>query len=80
MNDHWKIHGACHDHDQDLWFPSPGPDGYAATARAKAICATCPVKRACLEAGLREHHGIWGGLTERERRRVRRQRAQAGVS
>ena len=39
-------------------------------AQAKAICATCPVREACLEYALRirEPHGIWGGMSEAERR------------
>ena len=42
---------------------------------AKAICSTCPVREACLEHALsaREREGIWGGATERERRRILRQ-------
>ncbi|MBV8297711.1 MAG: WhiB family transcriptional regulator, partial [Acidimicrobiia bacterium] len=41
-------------------------------ARAKAICATCPVRRPCLDyaIGIREPHGIWGGLNEVERRQL----------
>jgi WhiB family redox-sensing transcriptional regulator len=47
--------------------------------RAKAICATCPVREACLEFALtnREHDGVWGGATERERRRIVRQRRKS---
>ena len=43
---------------------------------AKAICAQCPVRQACLEYALtnRERDGVWGGATERERRRIIRQR------
>jgi WhiB family redox-sensing transcriptional regulator len=42
---------------------------------AKAICASCPVRQSCLEYSLsaREREGVWGGLTERERRRIVRQ-------
>ena len=46
---------------------------------AKSICALCPVRQACLEFALttREKHGVWGGLTERERRRVLRRRRKS---
>ncbi|MDP9071788.1 MAG: WhiB family transcriptional regulator [Actinomycetota bacterium] len=46
---------------------------------AKAICATCPVRQACLEHALanRERDGVWGGATERERRRMIRQRRKS---
>jgi len=43
-------------------------------AKAKKICATCPVREECLEFGLTEPIGIWGGLTPKERRIVKRQR------
>ena len=47
--------------------------------RAKAFCAGCVVREDCLEYALRngEKFGIWGGMSERERRRIRRQRALA---
>jgi len=38
---------------------------------AVAVCQTCPVRADCLEAGMAERHGIWGGTTERERVRLR---------
>lgn len=41
--------------------------------QARAICAGCPVREACLAAGIAEDHGIWGGLTPRERRVLRRE-------
>lgn len=40
-------------------------------ARAKAMCAACPVRRTCLAGGLREEWGIWGGYTRPERFRAR---------
>lgn len=52
----------------DQFFPGPGE----ATAPVKAICAECPAREACQEHGMAEHHGIFGGLSERERRRLRR--------
>jgi WhiB family redox-sensing transcriptional regulator len=46
---------------------------------AKAVCDQCPVREACLEHALsvREKDGVWGGCTERERRRILRQRRRA---
>jgi WhiB family redox-sensing transcriptional regulator len=51
----------------------------AELAYAKSICKGCPVKRECLEYALvnRERDGVWGGLGERERRRLIRQRLQS---
>ncbi len=68
----WRTYGACRQHPEVNFFPSQG----GATAPAKAICAGCPVREACLEAALAngETHGIWGGTSERERRRLRRER------
>ncbi len=70
----WRAHGACRTRPDLTWFPGPGES----ISEQRAICETCPVKAICLEVSLanREDHGIWGGLSERERRRLRRQRAQ----
>jgi WhiB family redox-sensing transcriptional regulator len=61
--------------DPDLFFPERG----ASTKEAKAVCQGCVVREDCLEYALAngEKFGIWGGLSERERRRIRRQRALA---
>lgn len=50
----------------------------ASTEEAKAVCAGCAVREQCLEFALTngEKFGIWGGLSERERRRIRRERAR----
>ena len=66
----WKQYGACTTADPDLFFPKRGGD----TDKAKAICASCQCRKACLEYALRhgEKFGIWGGLSERERRVLRR--------
>ena len=73
----WREDAACRDADTDAFFPAP--DDEVATAKAKAICAVCPVRESCLMFALsnREEQGVWGGLTETERRRVRRRRAEA---
>lgn len=53
------------------YFPGKG----GSTATAKRVCAGCPVVAQCLAYGLDEPHGVWGGLSEKERRRVRRRTA-----
>lgn len=70
----WRSSAACHDTDPDLFFPLSGSGKSLEQAeRAKAICAGCPVRRACLAFALRtgQAHGIWGGVTEEERLRDR---------
>jgi WhiB family transcriptional regulator, redox-sensing transcriptional regulator len=66
----WRSAAACQSCDPDLFFPlsSSGP-AVEQIARAKEICARCPVRRECLAFALRtrQAHGVWGGLTEQER-------------
>jgi WhiB family transcriptional regulator, redox-sensing transcriptional regulator len=67
----WRSASACQDTDPDLFFPVSGSGkSLEQVASAKAICAGCPVQRSCLAFALRtgQVHGIWGGLTEEERR------------
>ncbi len=68
----WRLDAACRDLDTAVFFP----ETEEAVAVAKAICASCPVRAACLEFALvtRQDDGVWGGLDETERRRVRRRR------
>lgn len=75
----WTEHAACVGIDPDIFFPPNGGEAFKSSARAKAICATCPVRSDCLDYAIRERitHGIWGGLTEKDRRVVRRQRREA---
>ncbi len=56
------------------------PDDEASATSAKDVCATCSVQTACLEHALniREKAGVWGGATERDRRRIIRQRRKTG--
>ena len=72
---HWRDEAACRDLDANLFFPA-GETGPAAIQieQAKAICRGCPVQRQCLDFALATHqdYGIWGGLTEDERRMIRR--------
>lgn len=71
----WQEQANCLGVDPDLFFPERG----ASTREAKAVCGSCEVRADCLEYALdhAEKFGIWGGLSERERRRLRRERALA---
>lgn len=74
MSASWRRRAACRGLDVVVFYPAA--DEEADAAEAKAICAQCPVREACLEHALahREREGVWGGATERERRRIVRQR------
>ncbi len=71
----WQDMANCLGVDPDLFFPERG----ASTREAKEVCRGCVVREDCLEYALAngEKFGIWGGMSERERRRIRRQRALA---
>jgi WhiB family redox-sensing transcriptional regulator len=75
MNANWRQRSACRGLDPDIFYPSSDEEA----EEAKAICAGCPVQQVCLEYALahRERDGVWGGLTERERRRALRQRRKS---
>ncbi|MGH8900379.1 MAG: WhiB family transcriptional regulator [Egibacteraceae bacterium] len=72
---HWRQKAACRDEDPDLFFPigSTGP-ALDQAERAKAVCGRCEVVDQCLAWALRtgQDAGVWGGLTEDERRSLRR--------
>ena len=69
----WQDQANCLGVDPDLFFPERG----ASTREAKEVCRGCVVRLECLEYALQngEKFGIWGGMSERERRRIRRRRA-----
>jgi len=71
----WQDYANCRGADADLFFPERG----ASTRKAKAICGECQVRAQCLDFAIEvgEKFGIWGGMSERERRRVRRDRQVA---
>jgi WhiB family redox-sensing transcriptional regulator len=71
----WHDQANCLGVDPDLFFPERG----ASTREAKEVCRGCVVREECLEYALSngEKFGIWGGMSERERRRLRRARALA---
>jgi WhiB family redox-sensing transcriptional regulator len=76
----WQVKAACRGPHASVFFPPPQferkEEKLDREGRAKAICASCPVKRECLEyaVNIREVHGIWGGLNENERRQMLAQR------
>ena len=78
MDTEWMAEGKCRDLPPSVFFPS---DGLGVQA-AQRICADCPVSDACLEYALanRIDHGVWGGRSERERRRILRSRRSARLS
>ncbi len=70
--------GLCRDSEPDVFFPSDG----VGVDKARKICKGCGVRSTCLEyaLGLRIEHGVWGGASERERRRINRRRKLATIS
>ena len=70
----WRLSAACRDLDPDLFFPigTAGP-AVAQVAEAKRVCLTCPVRKHCLAWAVRHYqdYGIWGGMTELERKALR---------
>lgn len=66
----WQTDALCAQTDPEAFFPEKG----GSTRDAKRICTTCDVKAQCLEYALQndERFGIWGGLSERERRKLKR--------
>ncbi|GAA1647747.1 WhiB family transcriptional regulator [Microbacterium flavum] len=66
----WQADALCAQTDPEAFFPEKG----GSTRDAKRICTSCDVRDQCLEYALKndERFGIWGGLSERERRKVKR--------
>lgn len=72
MSTQWMARGSCRNQPAALFFPSDG----VGVEIAKAVCEGCPVQTTCLEYAL-EHridHGVWGGASERQRRRLLKKR------
>jgi len=69
-DDQWQENALCAQTDPEAFFPEKG----GSTREAKRICLGCEVRDKCLESALAndERFGIWGGLSERERRRLKR--------
>jgi len=66
----WQSDSLCAQTDPEAFFPEKG----GSTRDAKKICGSCEVRARCLEYALQndERFGIWGGLSERERRKLRK--------
>jgi WhiB family redox-sensing transcriptional regulator len=71
----WRELGACRGLDPGIFYPETDDEA----DQAKTVCGECDVRVACLEHALisREKQGVWGGATERERRRIVRQRRRS---
>ena len=78
----WRSRAACLDEDPELFFPigNTGP-ALEQIEAAKSVCRRCQVREQCLswalEAG--QDHGVWGGLSEDERRALKRRNARAKI-
>ena len=76
----WRAAGACAGTDLSLFYADEIDDDYVERTRAaKAVCARCVVREACLDAALkdRERIGVWGGMSARERARLLRRLRRA---
>lgn len=78
----WQKRGRCRDMNPELFFPvgTKGP-AIAQIAEAKAVCAKCPVRTECLEWAIEsgQEYGIFGGMTEDERKAARRSRKRVSA-
>ena len=72
MDPEWMMQGRCREVPPSTFFPSDG----VGVDVARRLCQTCPVIEPCLEYALVERidHGVWGGASERERRRILKRR------
>lgn len=73
----WRHKAACREEDPELFFPvgTTGP-ALLQAAEAKKVCRRCPVREQCLEWALKtgQDAGVWGGMSEDERRGLKRDR------
>src|SRR5699024_4394443 len=80
MNMDWRSRAACLDKDPELFFPvgTTGP-ALLQIEEAKASCRTCPVQEVCLQWAIDtgQDSGVWGGMSEDERRALKRRKARA---
>jgi WhiB family redox-sensing transcriptional regulator len=71
----WRSLAACLDYEPELFFPigSTGP-ALSQLVDAQQVCLSCPVREDCLQWAFDQHidHGVWGGLSEEQRRALRR--------
>jgi len=78
MDTEWMLEGNCRVESPARFFPNDG----VGVEVARRICAHCPVREDCLEYALGERidHGVWGGASERERRRILKSRRLATLN
>jgi WhiB family redox-sensing transcriptional regulator len=80
LNMDWRHRAICRDEDPELFFPigNSGP-ALLQIAEAKAVCQRCPVTSECLSWAIEsgQDAGVWGGMSEDERRALKRRRARA---
>lgn len=71
----WHELALCQETDPEAFYPDKGGSARA----AKGVCSRCEVRAECLQYALdnNEEHGVWGGLNEKERRQLKKQRAAA---
>ncbi|WP_456071375.1 WhiB family transcriptional regulator [Goekera deserti] len=78
----WRHRALCRDEDPELFFPigTTGP-AVVQIEQAKAVCRRCPVVQSCLDWALTsgQDSGVWGGLSEDERRALKRRTARTRV-
>ena len=78
----WWSRAACASADPELFFPiSHSGPALGQVTRAKAVCARCDIQRDCLRyaLGAGSIQGVWGGMTEEERRRLLRRQRRTGI-
>ena len=78
----WRAKAACRDKDPELFFPVGNTGAaYQQIEEAKAVCRTCKVIDACLKCALdtNQDYGVWGGLSEDERRALKRRAMRASA-
>ena len=66
----WRLQAKCLDEDPEKWFPHPSDT--RGVIAAQMTCAECPALALCRESSLGERYGVWGGLSEEQRNRLRR--------
>ena len=76
----WRHQAACLTEDPELFFPigNTGP-ALLQIEEAKRVCARCDVRDKCLQWALEADHGVWGGLSEDERRALKRRVARSRI-
>lgn len=75
----WRHNAVCREEDPELFFPigDSGP-AFLQIEEAKSVCRRCPVREQCLQWALEsgQNDGVWGGLSEDERRAIKRRAAR----